>query len=105
MPHGFTNEEWAEYTAFDFTANCCLRNSFHYSATVPPHYTEYRRLIANGIASSPFHWATCPKGPLRKTPQPPVCQGHSSLDAPSELNLPQKIPSLFGTLLVPQAEG
>ena len=34
------------------------------------------------------------------------CQGHSSLDAPSELNLPQKIPSpLFVALLVPQAEG
>ena len=34
------------------------------------------------------------------------CQGHSSLDAPSELNLPQKIPSpLFIALLVPQAEG
>ena len=34
------------------------------------------------------------------------CQGHSSLDAPSELNLPQRIPSpLFVALLVPQAEG
>ena len=34
------------------------------------------------------------------------CQGHSSLDAPSELNLPQKIPSLLSfALLVPQAEG
>ena len=27
------------------------------------------------------------------TLEPVVCQGHSSLDAPSELNLPQKIPS------------
>ena len=35
-----------------------------------------------------------------------VCQGHSSLDAPSELNPPQRIPSpLFVALLVPQAEG
>ena len=34
-----------------------------------------------------------------------VCQGHSSLDAPSELNPPQRIPSLFKTPLVPQAEG
>ena len=34
------------------------------------------------------------------------CQGHSSLDSPSELNPPQRIPSpLFTTLLVPQAEG
>ena len=34
------------------------------------------------------------------------CQGHSSLDAPSELNPPQRIPSpLFTALLVPQAEG
>ena len=33
------------------------------------------------------------------------CQGHSSLDAPSEPNLPQRIPSLFETPLVPQAEG
>ena len=36
---------------------------------------------------------------------PDICQGHSSLDAPSELNPPQRIPSLFMTLLVPQAEG
>ena len=35
-----------------------------------------------------------------------LCQGHSSLDAPSELNPPQRIPSpLFVALLVPQAEG
>ena len=35
-----------------------------------------------------------------------VCQGHSSLDAPSELNPPQRIPSpLSIALLVPQAEG
>ena len=35
-----------------------------------------------------------------------VCQGHSSLNAPSELNPPQRIPSpLFTALLVPQAEG
>ena len=34
------------------------------------------------------------------------CQGHSSLDAPSELNPPQRIPSpLYIALLVPQAEG
>ena len=34
------------------------------------------------------------------------CQGHSSLDSPSELNPPQRIPSpLFVALLVPQAEG
>ena len=34
------------------------------------------------------------------------CQGHSSLDAPSELNPPQRIPSpLYFALLVPQAEG
>ena len=34
------------------------------------------------------------------------CQGHSSLDAPSELNPPQRIPSpLFVALLVPQAKG
>ena len=34
------------------------------------------------------------------------CQGHSSLDAPSELNPPQRIPSpLFFALLVPQAKG
>ena len=34
------------------------------------------------------------------------CQGHSSLDAPSELNPPQRIPSPLSTaLLVPQAEG
>ena len=34
------------------------------------------------------------------------CQGHSSLDAPSELNPPQRIPSpLFTALLVQQAEG
>ena len=34
------------------------------------------------------------------------CQGHSSLDAPSELNLPQRILSpLSIALLVPQAEG
>ena len=34
------------------------------------------------------------------------CQGHSSLDAPSELNPPQRIPSpLFVAPLVPQAEG
>ena len=33
-----------------------------------------------------------------------LCQGHSSLDAPSELNPLQRIPSLFETLLVPQAE-
>ena len=35
-----------------------------------------------------------------------LCQGHSSLDAPSELNPPQRIPSpLSIALLVPQAEG
>ena len=35
-----------------------------------------------------------------------VCQGHSSLNAPSELNPPQRIPSpLLIALLVPQAEG
>ena len=35
-----------------------------------------------------------------------VCQGHSSLDTPSELNPPQRIPSpLLVALLVPQAEG
>ena len=35
-----------------------------------------------------------------------VCQDHSSLDAPSELNPPQRIPSpLSIALLVPQAEG
>ena len=35
-----------------------------------------------------------------------ACQGHSSLDAPSELNPPQRIPSpLSFALLVPQAEG
>ena len=33
------------------------------------------------------------------------CQGHSSLDAPSELNPPQRIPSPLYALLVPQAEG
>ena len=34
------------------------------------------------------------------------CQGHSSLDTPSELNPPQRIPSpLSIALLVPQAEG
>ena len=34
------------------------------------------------------------------------CQGHSSLDAPSELNPPQRIPSpLYTALLVPQAKG
>ena len=34
------------------------------------------------------------------------CQGHSSLDAPSEPNRPQRIPSpLLFALLVPQAEG
>ena len=33
------------------------------------------------------------------------CQGHSSLNAPSELNPLQRIPSLFWTPLVPQAEG
>ena len=33
------------------------------------------------------------------------CQGHSSPDAPSELNPPQRIPSPFKTPLVPQAEG
>ena len=33
------------------------------------------------------------------------CQGHSSLDAPSELNPPQRIPSPLTALLVPQAEG
>ena len=34
------------------------------------------------------------------------CQGHSSLDAPSELNPPQRIPSpLSIALLVPQAKG
>ena len=34
-----------------------------------------------------------------------ACQGHSSLDAPSELNPPQRIPSLLETPLVPQAKG
>ena len=35
-----------------------------------------------------------------------TCQGHSSLDAPSELNPLQRIPSpLFIAPLVPQAEG
>ena len=34
------------------------------------------------------------------------CQGHSSLDAPSELNPPQRIPGpLLYAPLVPQAEG
>ena len=33
------------------------------------------------------------------------CQGHSSLDAPSELNPPQRIPSPLAALLVPQAKG
>ena len=34
------------------------------------------------------------------------CQSHSSLDSPSELNPPQRIPSpLYTALLVPQAEG
>ena len=38
--------------------------------------------------------------------RPYRCQGHSSLDAPSELNPPQRIPSpLYFALLVPQAEG
>ena len=37
---------------------------------------------------------------------PDTCQGHSSLDTPSELNPPQRIPSpLFVALLVPQAKG
>ena len=36
----------------------------------------------------------------------PWCQGHSSLDTPSELNPPQRIPSpRYTALLVPQAEG
>ena len=40
------------------------------------------------------------------TLQAGTCQGHSSLDTPSELNPPQRIPSpLFVALLVPQAEG
>ena len=35
-----------------------------------------------------------------------LCQGHSSLDAPSELNPPQRIPSPLSIApLVPQAEG
>ena len=38
MPHRFTNKEWAECAAFDFTADCCLCNGFHYSATVPTRY-------------------------------------------------------------------
>ena len=43
---------------------------------------------------------------LNKLHEAEECQGHSSLDAPSELNLPQKIPSpLSFALLVPQAEG
>ena len=33
------------------------------------------------------------------------CQGHSSTDAPSELNPLQRIPTLFKTPLVPQAKG
>ena len=33
------------------------------------------------------------------------CQGHSSLDTPSELNPPQRIPSPLSALLVPQAKG
>ena len=45
-------------------------------------------------------------GQLRGPANVGGCQGHSSLDAPSELNLPQRIPSpLFTALLVPQAEG
>ena len=42
---------------------------------------------------------------IRPCCQTTLCQGHSSLDAPSELNPPQRIPSLFKTPLVPQAEG
>ena len=44
--------------------------------------------------------------PIQRVNECGICQGHSSLDAPSELNPPQKIPSpLFIALLVPQAEG
>ena len=46
----------------------------------------------------------CPWDPCNTRPMA-ECQGHSSLDAPSELNPPQRIPSLFETPLVPQAEG
>ena len=46
------------------------------------------------------------RGADRLTEDSPSCQGHSSLDAPSELNPPQRIPSpLYVALLVPQAEG
>ena len=45
---------------------------------------------------------SCPLGVIVQA----NCQGHSSLDAPSELNPPQRIPSpLLIALLVPQAEG
>ena len=48
----------------------------------------------------------CTTATAIETSEPLQCQGHSSLNAPSELNPPQGIPSpLFFALLVPQAEG
>ena len=45
-------------------------------------------------------------GMFKRVHETASCQGHSSLDAPSELNPPQRIPSpLLIALLVPQAEG
>ena len=53
-----------------------------------------------------FHGGASPIPIPVPAPTSALCQGHSSLDAPSELNPPQRIPSpLSLALLVPQAEG
>ena len=106
MPHGFTDKEWAKCAAFDFTADCCLRNGFHYSATVPTRYAKYRRLITNGVASSPFRQATCPKGLLCEATQPTVSPqpAASNLSLSNSILMPQEALTSFFNAQIPMVE-
>ena len=74
----------------------CLQSGVLYDLRDPSKYLQHqvRARLTAGVQVA---------GPYAQGYQ--ECQGHSSLDAPSEPNPPQRIPSLFKTLLVPQAEG
>ena len=60
------------------------------------------RFNENGISNL----VKVPELDINEIREESLCQGHSSLDAPSELNPPQRIPSPLSIApLVPQAEG
>ena len=75
---------------FNSLAIDCMLEGLFQGWLLSANETQFRRLIRMGILDGVEGF----------------CQGHSSLDAPSELNPPQRIPSpLLLALLVPQAEG